>query len=365
MRTLPLADQAKILRKRNSSDRLVSMIGALLVRYVLLQNNWSAENWHSLAFQTGDLGKPYVENSKFKFNHSDEKHIVAVAIDFQGVSEIGIDLANPEDVGDPREFLVHFRPIFSDLELEQIDATISALPPGSQQQYLSLYWALKESYAKFKGVGLHGNLQKYEFLNVSPPTPVPQQISVADERAVYKLLPHDTICSVVSSRTGVPDFVKVDGADMIDYANLFGYGLRRMSTIKVGDQLPPATLYEKGPDDKVDILKELKGKQALIVGVPGAFSGPCSEVHIPGYLNKLPDFISKGYRNLVVISVNDPFVVSAWRNSFGLKPESPNVSFFADSKAEFVKALGLDFDATEIFGNVRGCRICGASKHPG
>ncbi|KAG7883121.1 hypothetical protein KL937_000294 [Ogataea polymorpha] len=217
MRTLPLADQAKILRKRNSSDRLVSMIGALLVRYVLLQNNWSAENWHSLAFQTGDLGKPYVENSKFKFNHSDEKHIVAVAIDFQGVSEIGIDLANPEDVGDPREFLVHFRPIFSDLELEQIDATISALPPGSQQQYLSLYWALKESYAKFKGVGLHGNLQKYEFLNVSPPTPVPQQISVADERAVYKLLPHDTICSVVSSRTGVPDFVKVDGADMIDY----------------------------------------------------------------------------------------------------------------------------------------------------
>ncbi|ESX00986.1 hypothetical protein KL918_002629 [Ogataea parapolymorpha] len=141
-------------------------------------------------------------------------------------------------------------------------------------------------------------------------------------------------------------------------ANLFGYGLRRMSTIKVGDQLPPATLYEKGPDDKVDILKELKGKQALIVGVPGAFSGPCSEVHIPGYLNKLPDFISKGYRDLVVISVNDPFVVSAWRSSFGLKPESPNVSFFADSKAEFVKALGLDFDATEVFGNVRSKRFC-------
>ncbi|ESX00987.1 hypothetical protein KL918_002630 [Ogataea parapolymorpha] len=217
MRTLPLTDQAKILRKRSSSDKIASLIGALLVRYVLLEKNLSAKKWHSLAFQTGDLGKPYVENSKFKFNHSDEKHIVAVAIDFQGVSEIGIDLANPEDVGDSREFLIHFRPIFSDLELEQIDATISDLPPGSQQQHLSLYWALKESYSKFKGVGLHGNLQKYEFLNVSPPTPVPQQISVADQHAVYKLLPHNTICSVVSSRTSVPDFVRVDGADMIDY----------------------------------------------------------------------------------------------------------------------------------------------------
>ncbi|KAG7822068.1 hypothetical protein KL928_000543 [Ogataea angusta] len=217
MRTLPLTDQAKILRKRGASDKIASLIGALLVRYVLLEKNVSAKSWHSLAFQTGDLGKPYVENSKFKFNHSDEKHIVAVAIDFQGVSEVGIDLANPEDVGDSREFLTHFGPIFTNLELEQIDATISDLPQASQQQHLSLYWALKESYSKFKGVGLHGNLQKYEFINVSPPTPLPQQIPVAHQQAVYKLLPHNTICSVVSSRTSVPDFVRVDGADMIDY----------------------------------------------------------------------------------------------------------------------------------------------------
>ncbi|KAH3660079.1 hypothetical protein OGAPHI_007284 [Ogataea philodendri] len=130
-----------------------------------------------------------------------------------------------------------------------------------------------------------------------------------------------------------------------------------MSTIKVGDQLPAATLFEKGPTDKVDLLKELKGKHALIVGVPGAFSGPCSEVHIPGFLEYLPKFISKGYGNLVVVTVNDPFVVSKWRESFGLKPESPNVSFFADSKGDFVKSLGLDFDATEIFGNTRSRRF--------
>ncbi|KAG7742901.1 hypothetical protein KL911_003503 [Ogataea haglerorum] len=217
MRTLPLTDQAYILRKRSPLDKITSLMGALLLRYVFVRENLSSLIWHTLAFQKEAYGKPYVENSNIKFNQSDEKGIVAVAVDFLGVSEIGLDLANPQDVGDPREFLTHFRPVFSDLELQQIDTAISDLPQASQQQHLSLYWALKESYSKYKGVGLHGDLQQYEFLDVSPPSASLQQISIADQHAVYKLLPHNIVCSVVSSRTSLPDFVRIDGADMIDY----------------------------------------------------------------------------------------------------------------------------------------------------
>ena len=56
--------------------------------------------------------------------------------------------------------------------------------------------------------------------------------------------------------------------------------------IKVGDQLPAATLFEGTPDGKVEVAELFAGKRAVVFGVPGAFTPGCSKTHLPGYVEK-------------------------------------------------------------------------------
>ena len=52
-------------------------------------------------------------------------------------------------------------------------------------------------------------------------------------------------------------------------------------------------------------------------GTPAAFSGTCSEQHLPGYFTKLSQLREKGINEIFVIAANDPFVMNAWKNSLG------------------------------------------------
>ena len=84
---------------------------------------------------------------------------------------------------------------------------------------------------------------------------------------------------------------------------------------------------EKSPSDMVDLQKEVGTKKSLIMctllfvfngsGVPAAFSGTCSKQHLPGFFSRLGDLRQRGIQDIYVISVNDPFVMNAWKDSFG------------------------------------------------
>ncbi|KAH3660078.1 hypothetical protein OGAPHI_007283 [Ogataea philodendri] len=217
IRTLPLTLQAKILKRRNKTDRHCGLVGALLTRYAVWGSEKSLKKWNDLEFGTGELGKPFVKNRPYKFNHSDEHKLVAVAVDFTGSSEVGVDLANPEDVGDPNKFVGEFEAIFTESELAEVTSSVFGLSEQAAKQHLSLYWALKESYSKYKGVGLHHELKSYEFRNVSPVKPYPQSTEFNGQHAVYMLLPHNTICSVVSDIRQIPNFVQIHGAELLHY----------------------------------------------------------------------------------------------------------------------------------------------------
>jgi hypothetical protein len=52
-------------------------------------------------------------------------------------------------------------------------------------------------------------------------------------------------------------------------------------------------------------------------GIPAAFSGTCSKQHLPGFFSHLVGLRQRGVQDIYVISVNDPFVMNAWKNSFG------------------------------------------------
>ena len=114
-------------------------------------------------------------------------------------------------------------------------------------------------------------------------------------------------------------------------------------TISVGQQIPEANLHKVGPGgaepvNSVDVLS--KGK-VVIFGVPGAFTPTCSDYHLPGFLIRAEDLRAKGVDQIVCISVNDPFVMSAWADAQGVGEQ---ITMLADGSANLTQAMGLEVD---------------------
>ena len=112
--------------------------------------------------------------------------------------------------------------------------------------------------------------------------------------------------------------------------------------IKIGDKLPDAKVFMFKTDPKEVSIKEIiAGKKTILFGLPGAFTPTCSQKHLPGFINASKKLKEKGIKNVVCISVNDPFVMDAWGKSQKLNDE---VILLADVKGEFTKKIGADFN---------------------
>ncbi|KAK6997601.1 peroxiredoxin-5 mitochondrial [Biomphalaria glabrata] len=122
--------------------------------------------------------------------------------------------------------------------------------------------------------------------------------------------------------------------------------------VKAGDKLPSVDLYEGAPDKKVNTSSFNQGK-VVIFGVPGAFTPTCTKDHAPGFVSAVDSLKAKGVKEVVCVSVNDPFVMAAWGRS--LDPNG-KIRFLADTCAEFAKALDVTLDLTAVLGNVRNKR---------
>ncbi|MBX7541780.1 peroxiredoxin [Qipengyuania sphaerica] len=113
-------------------------------------------------------------------------------------------------------------------------------------------------------------------------------------------------------------------------------------TIAVGDRLPDVKLVKataEGPE-QVQSSDYFAGKTVALFAVPGAFTPTCSAKHLPGYVEKADELKAKGVDEIVATSVNDAFVLGAWKQSDG----SDDITMLADGNGEFAKATGLDAD---------------------
>lgn len=128
--------------------------------------------------------------------------------------------------------------------------------------------------------------------------------------------------------------------------------------VRAGDRVPDlAVLQENAPANKVNLAEELAGvKTGIIIGVPAAFSPACSAQHVPGYMKhpKVKEIIGEEGK-VVVVSVNDVFVMKAWHDQLDPGQKS-GIRFLADPAGTFTKALDLGFDLPAIFGGMRGKR---------
>jgi peroxiredoxin len=132
-------------------------------------------------------------------------------------------------------------------------------------------------------------------------------------------------------------------------------------TIQVGDKLPETTFKQMTKDGPTNVsVSELTtGKTVVLFSVPGAFTPTCHAKHLPGFVAHADALKAKGVDAIVCTAVNDVFVMDAWGKASNAGAE---IGFLADGNADFVRALGLELDATGFGMGVRGKRFALVAK---
>lgn len=117
-------------------------------------------------------------------------------------------------------------------------------------------------------------------------------------------------------------------------------------SIKVGDQIPKATLTVMTPNGPAPLTTDelFRGKKVVLFAVPGAFTPTCSAKHLPGYVENAEAILAKGVDTIACMAVNDVFVMHAWGKSAG----ADQIQMLADGNGDFTRALGLELDATSF-----------------
>lgn len=121
-----------------------------------------------------------------------------------------------------------------------------------------------------------------------------------------------------------------------------------MPTLAIGMTLPEARLSvmtETGPA-LVELTAKLAGRKTVLFGLPGAFTGTCSTIHLPSFIRTIEAFKAKGVAEVFCIAVNDPFVLKAWGDATGAT--KAGITLLGDADGSFTKAIGMDFSVAAI-----------------
>jgi len=126
-------------------------------------------------------------------------------------------------------------------------------------------------------------------------------------------------------------------------------------TIQTGQQLPDVelTAIEDGQAGPARTGALFAGRRAVLFAVPGAFTPTCSEKHLPGYVERYPDFRARGI-DVFCLAVNDAYVMKAWARD---RHVPAGLVMLADGNAAFTRALGLELDGSAYGMGLRARRF--------
>jgi len=112
-----------------------------------------------------------------------------------------------------------------------------------------------------------------------------------------------------------------------------------MFNSKENQQVPNVTFKTRQADSWVDVTTDelFKNKTVIVFSLPGAFTPTCSSSHLPRYDELAPVFKEHGVDDIIVMSVNDTFVMNAWADDQGTQ----NITFIPDGNGEFTEGMGM------------------------
>lgn len=113
-----------------------------------------------------------------------------------------------------------------------------------------------------------------------------------------------------------------------------------------GKPVPAATFHVRENDEWRAISTDelFDNKTVVVFSLPGAFTPTCSSTHLPRYNELANAFMENGVDDIICISVNDTFVMNAWRAG----QEADNVTVIPDGNGEFTDGMGMLVDKTDL-----------------
>ena len=112
-------------------------------------------------------------------------------------------------------------------------------------------------------------------------------------------------------------------------------------------QKVPSVVFKTRRDGKfVDVSSDqiFNGRTVVVFSLPGAFTPTCSSTHLPRYNELASAFKANGVDEIVCLSVNDAFVMDAWKKD----QEAENVTLIPDGNGEFSAGMGMLVDKDDL-----------------
>lgn len=119
----------------------------------------------------------------------------------------------------------------------------------------------------------------------------------------------------------------------------FNYLEKTMFENKEGKAIPDVIfrIIEEGEWKSISTDELFADKTVALFALPGAFTPTCSSTHLPRFNELAPVFKQNGVDEIICISVNDTFVMNAWKEY----QEADNVTIIPDGNGEFTDGMGL------------------------
>lgn len=115
---------------------------------------------------------------------------------------------------------------------------------------------------------------------------------------------------------------------------------------KEGQPVPKVSFPARQGDQWVTLTTDalFANKTVVVFSLPGAFTPTCSSSHLPRYNELASVFAEHGVDDILCVSVNDTFVMNAWKDS----QEAENITFIPDGNGDFSEGMGMLVDKSEI-----------------
>ena len=113
-----------------------------------------------------------------------------------------------------------------------------------------------------------------------------------------------------------------------------------------GNKVPVVTFKTRKNGEFVDVSTDeiFKNKTVVVFSLPGAFTPTCSSTHLPRYNELAGALKQNGVDDIVCISVNDAFVMDAWKQN----QEAENITVIPDGNGEFSDGMDMLVDKSDL-----------------
>lgn len=105
---------------------------------------------------------------------------------------------------------------------------------------------------------------------------------------------------------------------------------------------------EEGAPDRItlSLVDAIGDKKTILLGMPGAFTPTCTDLHLPGFIRAEDSLEKQGVEQIALLTTNDVYVNLAWIKNVEecTGAGSTKIAVISDGDGDAVKELGLAAD---------------------